>query len=97
MTKKEHVADAVTQAGRVCGTGQGQGGCCKQRSQPENTQVAFVRVAAAFTQTLVAGDRYVWYNPDGFAKLWTEAKGDLFTFDFKRQGRSYMGGRYPSS
>jgi hypothetical protein len=26
-----------------------------------------------------AGDRYVWYNPDGNAKLYTEANGDLLT------------------
>jgi hypothetical protein len=26
-----------------------------------------------------AGDRFVWYNPDGMARLWTEQNGDLLT------------------
>ncbi len=26
-----------------------------------------------------AGDRFVWYNPDGTARLWTERMGDLLT------------------
>jgi hypothetical protein len=26
-----------------------------------------------------AGDRFVWYNPDGTARLWTEQRGDLLT------------------
>jgi hypothetical protein len=28
-----------------------------------------------------AGDRFVWYNPDGSARLWTEKNGDLLTMD----------------
>lgn len=26
-----------------------------------------------------AGDRFLWYNPDGIARLWTEVRGDLVT------------------
>jgi Chaperone of endosialidase len=26
-----------------------------------------------------AGDRFVWYNPEGTARLWTEQRGDLLT------------------
>ncbi|HET6762784.1 MAG TPA: hypothetical protein VFH27_03905 [Longimicrobiaceae bacterium] len=28
-----------------------------------------------------AGDRYVWYNQDGIARLWTEAVGNLISID----------------
>lgn len=39
------------------------------------------RTLTAWPAVTAAGDRYVWYNPDGTARLWTEKKGDLITVD----------------
>lgn len=41
-------------------------------------ELAFIRRdLTAFPAPPAAGDRYVWYNPDGAAHFWTEATGDL--------------------
>jgi hypothetical protein len=41
-------------------------------------EFGFVRRSlTAWPATPAAGDRFVWYNPDGSARLWTEVKGDL--------------------
>ncbi|MEH1867448.1 MAG: hypothetical protein V7K69_20895 [Nostoc sp.] len=37
------------------------------------------RTLTSWPSPPVAGDRFVWYNPDGNARLWTEKNGDLFT------------------
>jgi Chaperone of endosialidase len=43
-------------------------------------ELGFVkRTLTSWPSTTVAGDRFVWYNPDGSARLWTEQKGDLVT------------------
>ena len=39
----------------------------------------FRRNLTAVPAPLVAGDRFVWYNPDGSARLFTEGNGDLLT------------------
>ena len=33
----------------------------------------------SWPQVAAAGDRFVWYNPDGTARLWTHVRGDLLT------------------
>ncbi len=41
-------------------------------------EFGFVRRSlTAWPATAAAGDRFVWYNPDGTARLWTEVNGDL--------------------
>jgi hypothetical protein len=43
-------------------------------------ELGFVkRTLTSWPAKPVAGDRFVWYNPDGTARLWTEKKGDLLT------------------
>jgi hypothetical protein len=37
------------------------------------------RTLSAWPATPQAGDRFVWYNPDGTARLWTHQLGDLLT------------------
>jgi hypothetical protein len=37
------------------------------------------RTLAAMPASLAAGDRFVWYNSDGNARLFTEVRGDLLT------------------
>jgi hypothetical protein len=37
------------------------------------------RTLTAMPAALAAGDRFVWYNPDGTARLFTPVKGDLLT------------------
>ncbi|MGB7926297.1 MAG: hypothetical protein WCF57_23855, partial [Pyrinomonadaceae bacterium] len=37
------------------------------------------RTLTAMPAALAAGDRFVWYNPDGTARLYTPIKGDLLT------------------
>jgi hypothetical protein len=37
------------------------------------------RTLAAWPAAPAAGDRFVWYSPDGSARLWTEQRGDLLT------------------
>jgi len=45
-----------------------------------NAEFSFVRrTMVAAVATMAAGDRFVWYNPDGSARLWTEVRGDLLT------------------
>jgi hypothetical protein len=39
------------------------------------------RNLGAWPAAPAAGDRFVWYNPDGSARLFTETKGDLLTVD----------------
>jgi hypothetical protein len=39
------------------------------------------RTLKAWPATPAAGDRFVWYNSDGTARLWTEVKGDLLSVD----------------
>ena len=43
-------------------------------------ELAFIRRSlGGWPATPAAGDRFVWYNPDGSARLWTEGVGDLLT------------------
>ncbi len=43
-------------------------------------ELGFVRRSlGAWPASPQAGDRFVWYNPDGTARLWTERRGDLLT------------------
>jgi hypothetical protein len=43
-------------------------------------ELGFVRrTLTAWPATAAAGDRFVWYNPDGTARLFTEQRGDLVT------------------
>jgi hypothetical protein len=43
-------------------------------------EIGFVkRTLTAWPASAQAGDRFLWYNPDGTARLWTEARGDLVT------------------
>jgi Chaperone of endosialidase len=43
-------------------------------------ELGFVkRSLTAWPASPVAGDRFVWYNPDGTARLWTHQRGDLLT------------------
>jgi len=45
-------------------------------------ELAFVRrTLGSAPATPAAGDRFVWYNPDGSARLWTEIRGDLVYVD----------------
>jgi len=37
------------------------------------------RNLTSWPASLAAGDRFVWYNPDGTARLWTEGNRDLLT------------------
>lgn len=47
-----------------------------------NAELGFIRrTLGSFAQNPAAGDRYVWYNQDGTARLWTEARGDLLYVD----------------
>ena len=39
------------------------------------------RNLTAWPVTTAAGDRFVWYSPEGSARLFTEVKGDLLTID----------------
>jgi hypothetical protein len=39
------------------------------------------RTLTSWPAAPAAGDRFVWYNPDGTARLWTEKNGDLLTVD----------------
>ncbi|HVP54605.1 MAG TPA: tail fiber domain-containing protein [Candidatus Eisenbacteria bacterium] len=41
------------------------------------------RNLSAWPAAPAAGDRFVWYNPDGTARLYTEKTGDLLTVDAK--------------
>ena len=43
-------------------------------------ELGFVRrTLTSWPSTRQAGDRFVWYNPNGTARLWTERNGDLLT------------------
>ncbi|MCX7606952.1 MAG: hypothetical protein N2170_06795 [Bacteroidia bacterium] len=43
-------------------------------------EISFVRrTLGSWPGAPAAGDRYVWYDPDGSARLWTEVNGDLVT------------------
>jgi len=43
-------------------------------------ELGFVkRTLTSWPSPPAAGDRFVWYNPDGNARLWTEKNGDLLT------------------
>ncbi|MEN2993671.1 MAG: tail fiber domain-containing protein [Bacteroidia bacterium] len=43
-------------------------------------ELSFVRRSLATWPPIPApGDRFVWYSPDGTARLWTEGRGDLVT------------------
>ena len=45
-----------------------------------SAELAFMRRSlGAWPTTPAAGDRFLWYNPDGSARLWTEGVGDLLT------------------
>jgi len=45
-----------------------------------SAEVGFVkRGLTKWPTTPAAGDRFLWYNPDGTARLWTEVNGDLLT------------------
>jgi hypothetical protein len=45
-----------------------------------SAEFAFMRRSlGAWPATPAAGDRFLWYNPDGSARLWTEGVGDLLT------------------
>src|SRR5262249_23944916 len=45
-----------------------------------SAELGFIRrTLAAWPASPVAGDRFVWYNSDGNARLFTEVKGDLLT------------------
>ncbi len=47
-----------------------------------SAELSFVRrTLTAWPVTPVAGDRFVWYNQNGQAALWTEVNGDLVTVD----------------
>jgi cytoskeletal protein CcmA (bactofilin family) len=41
----------------------------------------FRRTLTSMPATLGAGDRFLWYNPNGSARLYTEQRGDLLTID----------------
>jgi hypothetical protein len=45
--------------------------------------------------TTAAGDRFVWYSPEGSARLFTEVKGDLLTID--KDGNVGIGLTAPSA
>jgi endosialidase-like protein len=63
--------------GRICVTGPG-------------AELGFARRnLTAWPATPAAGDRFLWYNPDGTARFWTEAAGDLLTVD--KAGRVGLG------
>lgn len=43
-----------------------------------SAELGFVRRnLTAWPSSPAAGDRFVWYNPDGVARLWTQVNGDL--------------------
>jgi hypothetical protein len=45
-----------------------------------NGEFAFLkRSLQAWPTAPAPGDRFLWYNPDGSARLWTDAAGDLLT------------------
>ncbi|GIV24155.1 MAG: hypothetical protein KatS3mg025_1814 [Bacteroidia bacterium] len=59
------------------GIGQAEGRIVAVGSSAE---ISFVRrTLVSWPGTPAAGDRFVWYNPDGTARLWTEGNGDLVT------------------
>ena len=46
----------------------------------KTAEIAFMRRSlTAWAAKPLAGDRFLWYNPDGTARLWTEEKGDLLS------------------
>jgi len=54
-------------------------------------EVGFARrTLTSWPASPAAGDRFVWYNPDGTARLWTEVRGDLLTVD--AGGNATVGG-----
>ncbi|MDB4948789.1 MAG: uncharacterized protein JWM27_1438 [Gemmatimonadetes bacterium] len=55
--------------GRIEASGSGAEISFARRTLPANQDM----------NALAAGDRYVWYNQDGNARLWTEAVGDIVT------------------
>lgn len=68
-----HVAQFMTVGPFVATTG--EGGIDVTGSAAE---FGFVRrTLTAWPNTPAAGDRFVWYNPDGTARLWSEVVGDL--------------------
>jgi hypothetical protein len=45
-----------------------------------SAELGFVRRnLGSWPVTPAAGDRFIWYNPDGVARLWTHVNGDLMT------------------
>src|SRR5262245_11710714 len=47
-----------------------------------SAEIGFIRrTLTTMPASMAAGDRYVWYNSDGNARLFTEVKGDLLTVD----------------
>ena len=45
-----------------------------------SAELAFLRRSlSSWPAPAAPGDRFVWYNPDGTARLWTEGIGDLLT------------------
>ncbi|MBI5193121.1 MAG: hypothetical protein HZA08_06730 [Nitrospirae bacterium] len=59
-------------------------------------ELSFVKRSLTSWPSLVAaGDRYVWYNPDGSARFWTEVNGDLLTIT--RNGNVGIGETAPDS
>ena len=70
-----HVANYMA-VGPFSATG-GQGGIDVTGKVAE---LGFVkRTLTSWPSAPVAGDRFVWYNPDGTARLWTHERGDLLT------------------
>jgi hypothetical protein len=58
-----------TYPGRLCVTG-------------SLAEIGFAkRTLTAWPASSQKGDRFLWYNPDGTARLWTEVIGDLLTVD----------------
>ena len=53
------------------------------------------RNLTAWPVTTAAGDRFVWYSPEGSARLFTEVKGDLLTID--KDGNVGIGTTTPST
>src|SRR5262249_53877378 len=48
-------------------------------SGPSGELACIRRSLASWPPAPAAGDRFVWYNPDGSARLWAEGVGDLLT------------------
>ena len=86
-----HVADHMV-VGPFAATG-GQGGIDVTGPLAE---LGFVRrTLSSWPNPTQAGDRYVWYNPDGTARLWTEQNGDLLTVN--NSGRVGIGTTNPQT